>query len=505
MQAPRRFLVILCASAFLDAARAAVVPAPLFTHNAVLQRGKPVPVWGTADAGEKVSVTFAGQSLATTADAAGRWRVDLAPLPASDNPAELVIKGTNTITLKNILVGEVWLASGQSNMEWAVKNTYDAALDVPASARFPLIRHIQIAKKVSDSPLAKASGTWNIASPATTGDFSAVAYYFAVDIHQFLNVPIGIIHSSWGGTRIESWLTPDALRSDPAFASVAEGWTKALASYPETKIKHEAAMAAWKADQAAAKAAGQAFTKRAPYPPWGPGHHATPGGLNNGMIAPLAPYALRGALWYQGEANAEKASEYHALFSALITGWRAQFAQGDFPFYWVQLANYKANNADATQWASLREAQNRTLALPATGQAVITDIGDYNDIHPRNKKDVGRRLARIALARTYDKNLAASGPVFAGAEQVGPSFRVRFTEVWGGLRAPLNTLSGFELAGEDKVFKPADAKIERDTVLVTSAEVPAPVAVRYAWRNAPVAGLFNNEGLPALPFRSDTW
>jgi sialate O-acetylesterase len=498
--------LILCAFTALASLRAAVVPAPLFTDNAVLQRDKPVPVWGTADAGEKVSVSFAGQSLSTTADAAGRWRVDLAPLPANATPAELVIAGTNTITLANILVGEVWLASGQSNMEWAVKNTNDAALDIPASARFPLIRHIQIAKKVSESPLATASGTWKVPGPATTGDFSAAAYFFALDVHTILNVPVGIINSSWGGTPVESWISPSAYQTIPTeAAAVNERWSKTLSAYPGAKTKHEAALAAWKAEQAAAKAANQPFTKTAPRAPAGPGHQNTPAGLNNGMISPLAPYALRGALWYQGESNASRASEYDALFSAMITGWRAQFAQGDFPFYWVQLANFKASGLAGTEWAFLREAQTKTLALPATGQAVITDLGDVNDIHPRNKKDVGRRLARLALARTYDQSVIDSGPVFAKAERDGAAFRVSFAEMKSGLRAPLNSLSGFELAGEDKIFKPADAVIDGATVLVTSAEVPAPAAVRYAWRNAPVGGLFNNQGLPAVPFRSDTW
>jgi sialate O-acetylesterase len=223
------------------------------------------------------------------------------------------------------------------------------------------------------------------------------------------------------------------------------------------------------------------------------------------MIAPLVPYALRGAIWYQGESNAGRASEYAELFPAMITGWRAQFGQGDFPFYWVQLANY--SNPEGTNWAFLREAQTKTLALPATGQAVIIDIGDRRDIHPRNKKDVGRRLARLALARDYgfDQDIIDSGPVFEKAERDGPGFRVHFAPSRSGLNAPLNELSGFELAGEDKVFKPATAVIEKDTVLVTSAEVPEPLAVRYAWRDAPVAGLFNKEGLPAVPFRSDTW
>jgi sialate O-acetylesterase len=286
---------------------------------------------------------------------------------------------------------------------------------------------------------------------------------------------------------------------------VVADWARRLAAYPEAKAKFDVAYAAWKAERDAAKAAGLPFTKSEPSS-WnlgGPGHVTTPSGLNNGMIAPLVPYALRGTVWYQGEANAGRAAQYHALFSALITGWRAQFGQGDFPFYWVQLANFQS--ATDTTWAFLREAQTQTLFLPATGQAVTVDIGNLNDLHPKNKKDVGRRLARLALARTYGQKIVDSGPVFAKAERDGTGFRVSFTELNGGLFAPLNTLTGFELAGEDKVFKPADAKIEKETVMVTCAEVSAPVAVRYAWRNAPLAGLANREGLPAVPFRTDIW
>lgn len=499
----RKPLLCLVLFSFGAAVHANVVLAPLFTDNAVLQRDKPVPIWGTADVGEKITVAFAGQSLATTADATGKWSVALAALPANAKPADLVVKGNNTVTRTNVVVGEVWIASGQSNMEWALKNTYDAALDIAGSAANPLIRHIKIAKKVSDAPLTTATGTWQVASPATTAEFTAVGYYFAVDLYRVLNVPVGIINSSWGGTRVEAWIDSATLKANPAFESVGRDWTKTLEAYPAAKAKQVADLAAWKIEADAAKAAGQPFTKRAPADPWGAGHPATPSGLNNGMITPLAPYALRGAIWYQGESNAGKAAQYNALFSAMITGWRTQFGQGDFPFYWVQLANYQSPTD--TNWAFLREAQTQTLALPNTGQAVTVDIGDVSDIHPRNKRDVGRRLARVALARTYGQKIVASGPVFAKAERDGTSFRVSFTEINGGLLAPLNALVGFELAGEDKVFKPATAKIEKDTVVVTCAEVSAPVAVRYAWRNAPLAGLFNKEGLPAVPFRSDAW
>ena len=497
-------LALVCLGAPL---RADVIPAALFTDNAVLQRDKPVPVWGTASAGEKVSVAFAGQAVSTVADSTGKWRVDLPAQPANSTPSDLVIKGNNTITLANIVVGEVWLASGQSNMEFVVKNTYDAALDVPASANFPLIRHIQIQKKVSETPLTSAAGKWQVAAADTTGGFTAVGYFFALDLYTVLKVPVGIIHSSWGGTPVESWIDADAYKTVPnEAAKVQERWSKSLAEYPEKKAAFDANIAALKAEEAAAKAANQPFTKKIPASwngPQGPGHQNTPSGLYNGMINPLVPYALRGAIWYQGESNAGRAGEYHALFSAMITGWRKDFAQGDFPFYWVQLANFQSPTD--TAWAFLRESQTQTLALPATGQAVIVDLGNVRDIHPRDKRDVGRRLARLALARDYGQKITDSGPILDKATREGAGFRVTFTSINGHLIAPQNILGGFELAGADKVFKPADAKIENDTVLVTSADVAEPVAVRYAWRNAPLAGLFNQEGLPAVPFRTDTW
>lgn len=498
-------LALLCLGVSVHAD---VIPAPLFTNNAVLQREKPIPVWGKADPGEKVSVTFAGQTATTTAGDDGKWMVKLDALPARTEGSDLVIQGNNTITLGNVVVGEVWIASGQSNMEWSMPNTYDAAIDIPASANFPLIRHIKIKKTVAETPAdtveAQYDG-WKVPDAETTKTFSAVGYYFAKDVHLLTGVPVGIIGSNWGGTRVEAWINPDAYETIPDLAAATKAfWDKILAEYPEKKAQFDADVAAWEKERDAAKAAGEPFNKRRPNGPWGPGHPATPSGLYNAMINPLVPYAIRGAIWYQGESNAGRPQEYLPLFSAMITGWRDQFGQGDFPFYWVQLANY--NNPEGTNWAFLRESQTKTLALPHTGQAVIVDIGDRRDIHPRNKKDVGRRLARLALKNDYGfADLVAHGPAMDTAERVDAGFKVTFTHADGGLIAPLNDLSGFELAGEDKVFKPAQAKIEGNTVIVTSAEVTEPVAVRYAWRDAPVAGLFNKHGLPAVPFRSDDW
>jgi len=344
------------------------------------------------------------------------------------------------------------------------------------------------------------------------GQFTAVGYFFARELHRRLKIPVGLINSSWGGSRIEAWIDPATLAGDPALAGVAQRWRQNLADYPQKLAAYTAALDAWNKANAAAAAAGpgplDAFLKAVakPYPPSGPGSAATPSGLFNAMINPLLPGALRGVIWYQGEANAARAFEYHRLFSALITGWRARFGQGDIPFFWVQLANFDfPGDPTHETWAFLREAQTQTLDLPATGQAVAIDVGDPNNIHPTNKQEVGRRLALIAKAGVYGIPVDFSGPVFAGATREGRALRVRFTYAETGMTAAGRPLQSFEVAGADRRFYPASAIIAGDTLLVQSPQVPEPVAVRYAWRNAPDANLYNGAGLPAVPFRSDTW
>jgi sialate O-acetylesterase len=476
----------------------------LFQDHLVLQRGRPVPIWGQAAPGEGVTVRFGRQEVSTTATADGRWLVRLDAMEASSTPAPLVVTGKNTLTVNDVVVGEVWLCSGQSNMEWPVSLSDRADAEI-AAAKFPLIRQFRVARAVADAPTESLEGAWTTATPDQVGGFTAVGYFFARHLHRKLGVPIGLIHSSWGGTPIEAWMSPAALASDPAFAGVRERWQAVLAEYPSRQAAYEKDLAAWTTEAEAAKAAGKPHLRRKPAPPPGPAHPSTPAGLYHGMIHPLLPVALRGALWYQGESNAGRAAEYQALFPALITHWRAHFGQGDFPFYWVQLANYKAGPPNDLSWPLLREAQGRALALPATGQAVAIDIGDPDDIHPRNKQEVGRRLALLAMVRTYGFTGDDSGPVFAGATRERSALRVRFEHAWTGLIARDKPLQSFEVAGDDRVFYPATAAIEGDTLLVRAPEVRAPVAVRYAWRSAPEANLTNGAGLPAAPFRSDTW
>jgi len=488
-------------------ARADVTLAPLFRDGAVLQQGKPVPVWGHAAAGEKITVTFGDQSIGATTGADGRWTVVLAPLAASTLGADLVARGQNLVTIHDVVVGEVWLCSGQSNMEWPVERAQEAAKEI-AAAHFPLIRQIQIEQTVADTPRETAGGEWQAASPATVGKFTAVGYFFARDLFQKLGVPIGIIHSSWGGTPVEAWLSPAALASQPAFQVVGERWRENLAGYPANKAAYDAWTKAEAAAQAQGAAAHSAWLKRQPRPraPRGPGDPWTPTGLFNGMINPLLPYALRGVLWYQGESNSERAGEYRALFAALITYWRAHFGQGDFPFYWVSLANYKMpGDPTGMAFACLREAQAQTLALPNTGQALAIDIGNPDSIHPTNKQEVGRRLALIAKAKIYHIPCDWSGPMFAGATPERGAMRVRFAHDEGGLVAHNRPVQSLEVAGADRKFHPAQGRIEGATLVVSAREVPAPVAVRYAWKNAPEANLCNGAGLPAAPFRSDNW
>ncbi|HUR58257.1 MAG TPA: sialate O-acetylesterase [Opitutaceae bacterium] len=497
-----------------------VVPAALFSDRAVLQREKPVPIWGRAEAGEKITVTFGGQKRATTTGSDGRWIVFLDALPASAQGTDLTIAGKNTVVLRDIVVGEVWLCSGQSNMEWPVSRAMDAPRET-ATANFPLLRHVRVEHVVAESPadmaktgggLDKLTAGWQSTTPQTVGGFTAVGYYFARDLHLKLGVPIGLVHSSWGGTPVESWLSPAALDANPAFAIVRERWRQALVEYPTAKPAYEAWLAEWTRAEAAAKKktppAQRDWLQKNPRrrAPRGPGDPWTPTGLFNGMIHPLLPYALRGAIWYQGESNAERASEYHALFTALIAAWRTHFGQGDFPFFWVSLANYKVPEDPTGQsYAFLREAQTKALALPNTGQALAIDLGDPDNIHPTNKQAVGRRLALLARNRVYDVIGDDTGPTFTTATREGAGLRVRFTHADGGLIAHEKPVQSLELAGADRVFRPAEGRIDRETLFVTSPLVRQPVAVRYAWKNAPDANLYNGAGLPAVPFRSDDW
>lgn len=456
--------------------RADVTLAPLFTDHAVLQQGRAVPVWGRAAAGEHVSVTYRGGTVGATADPDGRWIVLLGAQPASAEGADLVVAGAQSRVVRtDVVVGEVWLCSGQSNMEFTVDDPKRPAFQLQnakaevAAANYPLIREFTVGRQVAHAPTGDATGSWTPCAPATVGAFTAVGYFFARDLHQRLGVPVGIINSTWGGTPIEAWMSPLALAADPAFAVVGERWRKGSPVY--------LARPSWE-----------------------------PAGLFNGMINPLLPYGLRGVLWYQGESNANRAAEYHALFAAMITAWRAHAGQPDLPFYWVQLANYvEPHNPGGVTWAYLREAQAQALSLPATGMAVTIDLGDPKNIHPHNKQEVGRRLALLAKVRTYGLTGDFSGPVFAGAERAGPGLRVRFRYAEGGLTAADKPLDAFELAGADRKFHPASAVIAGDTVLVQSPAVPDPVAVRYAWADNPSANLYNGAGLPAAPFRSDNW
>ena len=457
--------------------RADITFGPVFTDHAVLQRDKLTPIWGRADPHEHVSVRFHGATVGASADDDGRWVVLLPAMTTDADGQDLVADGAkNTAVCHDVVVGEVWLCSGQSNMEFMMEDRRKVpqfkllnGKEEIAAANFPLIRQFEVRRKAAGSPQTTAEGSWIPCTPATAGAFTAVGYFFARDIHLRLNVPVGLIDSTWGGTPIEAWMSPFALASDPAFGVVATRWAQVPPDYPHK--------ASWE-----------------------------PAGLFNAMINPLLPYALRGILWYQGESNAVRPTEYHRLFASLITTWRAHFGQGDLPFYWVQISAYQAPPAlGGGGWAALREAQAQALDLPQTGMAVTVDIGDPKNIHPANKQEVGRRLALIAKANTYDLIADYSGPVFSSAERVGARMRVHFRFADGGLTAADKPLASFELAGADRKFHPATATITGDTLLVQSPAVREPVAVRYAWSDCPEANLYNGAGLPAVPFRSDSW
>ncbi|WP_421826619.1 sialate O-acetylesterase [Larkinella sp.] len=616
----------------------------IFGSHMVLQRRKPVPVWGWSDPNEKITIQFNNQTKTTKADKTGKWMVRLDPTEAG-GPFALTVAGKkNTVTFDDVLVGEVWICSGQSNMEWVVKSSTNAAQEIQ-EANYPLIRHFKVPHDLSLSPKDDVlGGEWQPATPETVGNFTAVGYFFARELLKELNnVPIGLLNTSWGGTQSESWTSREAMDSFEEFKPVVATMPKTLEEFASKRLEQlqnqvksvqgelpgaadvqqwsgaDFNDAAWQtlrlpdlfdrkalpgfdgvvwfrreisvpaelagkemtltlgpvfdADETylngvkvgTTTQTGQARTYTVPGGTLKPGRNVIAvrvddqngtGGftakedqfklsgngreislvgdwkyriadynrnpvlvnpnmtgtiLYNAMIHPLIPYAIQGAIWYQGESNAGRAYQYRKTFPLMITDWRTRWGQGDFPFLFVQLASFNAANgtsATGSTWGELREAQTMTLALPNTGMAVTSDIGESKDIHPKNKQDVGKRLALSALKTVYGQNRVYSGPVFKAMEVTGNKAVLTFDHVGGGLQSSdkYGYLKGFEVAGADQKFHWAKAEIQGDKVIVSSSEVATPVSVHYGWAddNGEV-NLYNKEGLPAVPFRTDTW
>ena len=452
--------VLLVASSH---ARADIRLPKIFGNGMVLQQKSQVAVWGWAEPGEEVKVSLGETSATAKAGADGKWSLKI-QTPAAGGPHSLIAKGKNEVKFDDVLIGEVWICSGQSNMEWTVAQSANPQEEA-ANAKHPQIRMIKVAHNVADKPQDDINGQWTVCSPESVPNFSAVGYFFARHLHNELKVPIGMINTSWGGTICEAWTSREALSADEDFKPILDRSANFQANNP---------------NQASV--------------------------LYNGMVHPLVPFGIKGAIWYQGESNVSRAEQYRKLFPAMIGDWRKRFGQGDFPFLFVQLAPFKYGHDPkllAEQW----ESQLKTLAVPNTGMAVTTDIGNVADIHPANKQDVGRRLALWAMANSYGKkDLAYSGPLYESMAVEGQKIRLKFKHAAGGLVAGgEKPLTHFTIAGEDQNFVEAKATIDGETVIVESDKVAKPVAVRFGWDQHAEPNLFNKAKLPASPFRTDNF
>ncbi|SHL83625.1 sialate O-acetylesterase [Hymenobacter psychrotolerans] len=488
-------LALLAHSAFADV----TLPA-LITDNMVLQQKSTVALWGWATPGEAVTVMGGWQKkpVKATADAQGNWLVRV-PTGKAGGPYTLTVQGNNQLTINNVLLGEVWLCSGQSNMAFPISKGASNWMtgvqneaEVLPKATYPAIRMFTVAQKVADEPQRDVQGSWVVCSPQTVGTFSAVAYFFGQEIHAKTGVPVGLIHSSWGGTPAESWTRREVLEQNPELRPILTRYADGLTQRPA----YETALAAWKRE----KERNPKSTKLKPAEPLSATSNKSPAKLYNGMIRGLEPYTLRGTIWYQGESNAERAYQYRTLFPALIASWRQAWQQPTMPFYFVQIAPHKGQNPE------IREAQLVTWqTVPNTGMVVTTDVGDSLDIHPRDKQTVGLRLARWALRNEYGQSkLEASGPLYKYMKKEGDKVRIIFEHA-EGLQKTSGLLREFTVAGADSVFHPAQARLDGSTVVVWSEQVPQPVAVRFGWSKSPMPNLFNAAGLPASPFRTDAW
>lgn len=489
--------------------RADVVLPDVIGEAMVLQRDHAVPIWGKADPGEVVTIRFASQSKKATADKDGKWRVNLDPMRANAAPATMAISGKNSIELKNILVGEVWLVAGQSNMQRLLSETAngDAAT---AAANHPLIRLFNVSRQVAFKHQPGPLATWQACSPLTVKEFSAAGYYFGVELQKELNVPIGLLNSSFGGSQAEAWTPVEYLLASDDLRPTVERTKIWEAERPKVKADYDESLKRWRADAEKARATG-ARPQPSPAVPDALREYRVAASIYDGMIAPLMPFAIRGALWYQGESNEARAQQYGILLPTMIKAWRERWGQGNFPFGIIQLPNYRAVKPEPADeaWSHIREAQRRTaLATPNTGLIVTIDIGEANDIHPKNKLDVGKRMCRWALADVYSRKMTESGPVLHKAEIARSKIVLTFDEAGQGLKMrDGDKLDEFAIAGADHKWHWAEAKIVgKNRVEVWAAAVPQPQAVRYAFNNNPKhPNLTNETGLPAGPFRTDDW
>jgi sialate O-acetylesterase len=490
--------LLAAAGCAMPAARGDVTLPAIISDNMVLQQHTGVNVWGKADPGESVTVQLGPESAQTIAGKDGAWGVKMDGLRYG-GPYDMVVSGKNSVTVRNVAVGEVWLCSGESNMEYkliAARNGQEEMAD----ADLPMVRIFQVKHQVAQAPQAGCEGAWTVCDPAVAGDFPAIGFFFARELNRSMRVPIGLIQSAWGPSPIAAWMPQAALEKNPDLHAVLDRYRKAVADYPALKAAYDASLAQWQ---------GSGGGTPKPVPPLEPGGQRQPAALYNGMIAPLVRYPVRGVLWYQGESDTGEPALYRKLFPAMLGAWRSAWAQPEMPFLYAQLSGFlKPRPApEESAWAELREAQTMALSVPKTGQAVTVDVAEPNQMHPADKQDVAHRLALLAESAVYgQEDVAASGPIFSGMEVQGSRAVLSFQHAGGGLAGGEGgVLKGFEIAGPDRAFVWADARIDGEQVIVQSKQAPAPVAVRYAWADYPDASLFNKAGLPASPFRTDDW
>ena len=504
-----RLIIVVVLLLAATGVRANVSLPDVISDSMVLQQKQRVPIWGIADASETVTVRFAGQSKKTIASSEGKWLVKLDPMRGNATPATMIISGKNTIELTNILVGEVWLVAGQSNMQRLLSETANGEAAI-AAADHPQIRLFNVSRQVAFKHAPPPLARWLVCSPQTVKEFSAAGYYFGVELEKELHVPIGLINSSYGGSQAEAWTPVEYLLASGDLRPTVERTRIWDEERPRVRVAYDEALKKWRAEADKAVAAG-ARPSPSPTVPDALREYRIASSIYNGMIAPLIPFYIRGAIWYQGESNEARAQQYELLLPTMIKAWRERWGEGNFPFGIVQLPSYRDQKPEPADepWSHVREAQRRTAMNTAnTGLIVTIEIGEARDIHPKNKLDVGKRMARWALVDVYGRKMTRSGPVFREAKITGSKIVVKFDEAGAGLKIrDGDKLDEFAIAGTDHKWHWASARIvSKNTIEVWSDVVPQPVAVRYAFNNNPRhPNLTNETGLPAAPFRTDNW